>query len=284
MGYVPFSTDNADYFLVYAAHLRDADDDVFNDEKIKSLDAIVLENTGNDPLMTGSSQFGLSFLPPFYETIMKQSHKHSKLIYLLDANVSAFGAAAGLLMGILPLALATGALSQAKQDIRQACDNEKTDRRQFLKGLGKGLLGMWLLNGYSGLAAAALIEGETPNIIESAASSVHRLPPNPVIEARNCVAARKTEEFVVPLLKSYKERRPNIAIVFGGFHSGMKECLQGKAWRDTVLAAYKQANYLGLDIYTLNKVWEMLPSVLSYGDYEILGQKWFAQRYNCGLF
>ncbi|MDI6737185.1 MAG: hypothetical protein QME12_01575 [Nanoarchaeota archaeon] len=284
MGWVNFSTYNADYLLVYAAHLRDADDAVFNDENITSLDAIVLENAGHGPHVTGGSQLGLGFLPKFYETIMKQSHKHSKLIYLLDADVSAFGLAAGIALFAAPLVLAKKAFGQAKQDIRGACDNEKTDRRQFLKGFTKGIFGLWLLNGYSGMFAAALTKGETHNYIESATSSVHRLPPNPFVEGRNCVAARKTEEFVVPLLKEYRERRPKIAIVFGGGHSGLKECLQGKAWRDSVLAAYKQANYLGLDIYTLDNVWEMWPSTSEYKDYEIFGQNWRATKYKSGLF
>ena len=282
MGYVHFSTDNADYVLVYAAHLRD--DDVFNDEKIKSLDAIVLENTGHGPEITGASQFGIDCLPKIYETIMKQSHKHDKLIYLVDADVSPFGLAAGIALMSIPLFAAGYALSSAKEDIRESSDNAKTDRRQFVKGIGKGLLGMCLLNGYSGFFLGSFIKGESPNVVETAAASVYRLPPNPLIEGRNCVAARKIEEFVVPILKEHKEKRPKIAVVFGGGHSGMKECLQGKAWRDSVLAAYKQANYLGLDIYTLDNVWEMWPSDLSYGDYQIFGQNWFAARYKSGLF
>lgn len=256
----------------------------FNDENITSLDAIVLENTGQGPAVTGSSQLGLSFLPHFYETIMKQSYKHNKKIYLLDAGISAFGLAAGAIAFSLPLLFAPSVFSSAKEDIRESYEHEKPDRRQFLKGITKGLFGMWLLNGYSGFFAGALLDGEMSNAIGAAASSVHRLPPNPFVEGRNCVAARKIEEFVVPLLKEYAEKRPKITIVFGGGHSGLKECLQEKIWRDSVLAAYKQANYLGLDIYTLNTVWEMWPSDLGYGDYKIFGQNWFTEPYNCRLF
>lgn len=292
MGWVNFSTDNADYTLVYAAHIRDADDAVFQDGQIESLDAIVLENTGHGPGITGVSQMSLSFLPHVYETIMKQSHKHNKRIYLLDANVSALGLAGGLALFALPAVVAGKSFSAAKEDITEACDREKTDRRQFLKGLGKGLLGLWLLNGYSGFFLATFIEGESPNCIESTAASVHRLPPNPLVEGRNCVAARKMEEFVVPLLKVNKEKKPKIAVVFGGGHSGIKECLQGKAWRDSVLAAYKQVNYAGFDIYTLDDVWEMWPSdgkswcSSSHEPllYKIFEQHWCAVRYKSGLF
>lgn len=284
MGYVHFSTDNADYVLVYAAHIKDAKDDVFNDGNMESLDAIVLENTGHDPSAMGSSQYGLSFLPPVYGTILKQSHKHSRKIYLVDAGASLFGFAAGVVMASVPLYLGLNALSQSKEDIRQSYEHEKPDRREFLKGVCKGLFGMWLLNGYSGFLFGALSKGETPNVLESAAASVHRIPPNPLVEGRNCVAARKIEEFVAPLVRENNEKRPRIAIVFGGGHSGMKECLQGKAWRDSVLKAYKEANYLGLDIYTLPYVWEMWPSDLGYGDCKLLGQDWFTARYNCELF
>ncbi|MDD4877578.1 MAG: hypothetical protein PHO02_00905 [Candidatus Nanoarchaeia archaeon] len=284
MGWVNFSTDNADYTLVYAAHLKDADDAVFNDGQIESLDAIVLENTGHGPGITGASQFGLDCLPKIYETIMKQSHKHDKWVYLLDANVSPFGLAAGIAMMSIPLFAAGYVLSSAKEDIREASEHEKTDRRQFLKGIGKGLLGMYLLNGYSGFFLGSFTKGESPNAVETAAASVHRLPPNPLVELRNCVAARKTEEFVVPRLKDWKEKRPKIAVVFGGGHSGLKECLQGKVWRDSVLAAYKQANYLGLDIYTLDNIWEMWPSYTDYKDCKILEQNWCAARYKSGLF
>lgn len=284
MAYVPFSTDNADYILVYSAHIRDARDDIFNDSKIDSLDAIVLESTDNTPAAIGGSQFGLRFLPPAYGTILRQSHKHGKRIYLADADVSPFGLAASAIALAAPMAVAAAAFSSAKNDIRNAYDNEKPDRRQFLRGLGKGLLGLWLVNGYSGFFLGSFIEGETPNVLESAAASVHRIPPSPLLEARNCAAARKIEDFIVPLLKSYQKKRPKIAVVFGGGHSGMKECLQGKAWRDAVLFAYKQANYLGLDIHNLSRVWEIWPSHSDYRDCEILGQNWFAQAYNCGLF
>ena len=216
---------------------------------------------------------------------MKQSYKHNKKIYLLDAGVSAFGLAAGIAAFSLPLFLAPSVFSSAKEDIRGASEHEKTDRRQFLKGIAKGLFGLWLLNGYSGFFSAALIEGESPNYIESVAASVHRIPPSPFLEARNCVAARKIEEFVVPVLKEHKEKVPKIAVVFGGGHSGLKECLQGKAWRDSVLAAYKQANYLGLDIYTLNTVWEMWYFLMSNtAIMRFSYQNWFAEKYKSGLF
>ncbi|MFA5887405.1 MAG: hypothetical protein WC852_01705 [Candidatus Nanoarchaeia archaeon] len=284
MGYVPFSTENADYVLVYAAHFSDTDDDIFNDEKIKSLDAIVIENSGWPPETMSCSYNGVSFLPPAYKTIITQSHKQSKFIYLVDACPSVLGRAASYALMGVPLVCGAYSVAEARKDIRNACEHEKTDRRQFLKGLGKGLFGMWLLNGYSGLLFGTLSEGETSNVIESAAASVHRIPPSPLLEARNCAAARKIEEFVAPLLKGYKEKKPKIAIVFGGGHSGMKECLQGKEWRDSVLYAYKQVNYLGLDIYTLPDVWEMWPSYLNSGDYQLFDQNWCSQYYNSKLF
>lgn len=284
MSYDHFSTGNADYAQVYSSHFLDTDDDVFNDEKMKSLDAIVLENSGEIPLMTESSQLGLDFLPPMYGTIMKQSHKHGKTIYLLDADLSLMGIPLSLLFGALPLFFAGKAFSQAKDDFKEAYDGEKTGRRQFLKGFAKGLLGMWLVNGYLLPPAAATGKGETHGLLESASSSVHRIPPNPAIEVRSCIAARKIEEFVVPRIKCYGVERPSLAIAFGALHLGMKECLQSKPWRDSVLRLYKEINYLGIDISTLGDVWEMWPSSGDYGDYEIFGQKWNAQLFNCRLF
>lgn len=39
-----FSTENADYRLVYAAHFLETKEDIFDEGKIESLDAIVLES------------------------------------------------------------------------------------------------------------------------------------------------------------------------------------------------------------------------------------------------
>jgi hypothetical protein len=44
MSYRTFSTDNADYFLVYAHHEIVTNEDIFELPKIKSLDTIILES------------------------------------------------------------------------------------------------------------------------------------------------------------------------------------------------------------------------------------------------
>lgn len=149
------------------------------------------------------------------------------------------------------------------------------------------MAGLWFLNSYAAPAIASNTEGETGIVMDgllSAASSVDKVLPSPLTEARNAVAARKIEEFVVPHTQLRLNKRPRIAIIFGARHAGMESCLQCCWWRDKVIGFYEGIGYSGLEKGQLNRVYEVFPSNTGEGNFDILGLPWKSENYDCALF
>lgn len=281
MTHTPFSTPTADYEFVYETHSMGAiNSEIFNDENIGGLDAIILENGGTEPRKKSTDSF---FKHP-YENIIKSAHKSNKPLYLIDVDpeTDAFNTVFAHLMFVLPGTIGACLGISAIKDARH-WPEKKHSRRDFLKTGLKAAASAYLLSGYYGLFMPALTEGESPEVIETIAATSQRIPPTPFVEFRNCVVARKTEEFLVPLIREYRGRKPKIAIVFGAGHGGMEGCLQHKWWRDAVLRFYEYGNYCGIKKDDLNRVWELLP-VDSTPDVTLFGLDWGINEYNSNLF
>lgn len=278
MSYVPFSTEKADYFLVYAAHIKDTFEDIFEKTNIRSLDAIVLESVGGDSQILEVRQFGLKLLPRIYESISKAAHAAGKPIYLVDADLTAIGYLGSAVLSIANAFMSYFLLKSARQDAIEHSE-KKFSRRQFLSTAAKTIAGLYLLNSFTAPVIASASKGEIPNIYQEISAEAQCMIPTPLIEVRNAVTARKVEQFVAPWLKI---ERPKIALVYGSGHAGLKKCLQNRQWRDEVLGVYRRMDYLGIKKATLEVVHEIIPS--KYGWQEALGLEWETYTYNCDLF
>lgn len=99
----------------------------------------------------------------------------------------------------------------------------------------------------------------------------------PEVEGRNAIIARKTEEFVAPLLEERLERKPFIGMIYGGFHMGLKPDLQSKRRRDFTIWNWRNLNFgkwAGFVQEDLNLVDE--------ANYN--GEEWAIQTYDTNLF
>lgn len=291
MGYSRFSTGNADYAQVYKGHYVGTKADIFDKGKISSLDAVLVENCGADHRVLELDSSGLGIFPQWYESLTKASHEAGKPIYLVDTNITLAGKAASLAINVALLYVCLKSLKSSAKDLGRLSES-KMKRRDFVKGIGKAAAGFFLLNAFVGSIPSWFTESEHAPVLEEAAAAAHRFPPDPVLEVRNCIIARKTEEFVVPLLREKLGRKPNIALVFGSYHAGLAGCLKHKWWRDSVLGSYARFNYPGIVSEDLNKVLAILPlngetrddDFSGYNLHFICDDAWFTKEYNCGLF
>ncbi|MBR9683030.1 hypothetical protein GOV03_00645 [Candidatus Woesearchaeota archaeon] len=248
MSYRKFSTENADYYLVYAAHKEVTDEDILRQPEIESLDAIVLE----------SGELGYNeteiFIDTQYSEIIKNIKQSQKkpLIYLVDVNVTEEGELGGSIRDVAYLTLGVGLSLGAIRDFKK-----KSNRRQFLKGGLKTLAALSTFSIHFGQIINSHIKGKAIPVFPELNSAAGYFLPTSLHELRNAITARKIEEFIVPKLQKELGKKPLIAIVYGGFHAGIETDLKYVQLRDVVLSIYKKIDYAGIKKHNLNAVFEI---------------------------
>jgi hypothetical protein len=148
----------------------------------------------------------------------------------------------------------------------------KINRRKFLKGCLKVFAGAGVMGGFLGSIQLASTKGEATPVLPELNSILNYLPPTSVVELRNAIAARKIEEFIAPKLQTELKKKPLIAIVYGGAHTGIETDLKYKWLRDSIIETYKIVRYAGIKNQDLNAV------------YEIDAKNWKGIRHEVNLF
>jgi hypothetical protein len=245
MSYTQFSTDNADYYLVYNNHLDTNTNEIFKQSNLNNLDAIILESSGISPKNPIAIEF---------EKLIKRiEHSEKSLpIYLVDIDLNLGGYLISFAFVGLHFGIGYKLCKSAENNFKR-----KTNRREFLKGGFKLFAGMAIFSGYLKKAVTVFGDGKGIPILNEAEAVLDNLPPTQLFGLRNAIAARKTEEFIAPRLKKQFKRKPVIALVYGGGHSGLESNLKHKRMRDMVIESYKATNYLGIEKDKLNLILEI---------------------------
>ncbi|MDI6738451.1 MAG: hypothetical protein QME12_08150 [Nanoarchaeota archaeon] len=260
MSYSRFSTSNAEYWLVHARHDAPVNEIIFDDGRIKSLDAIVLEDCG-----LGSAVF-------FYDTyapIVRAAKENNVNLYTMDIDVNSDAKyeeirkrlAWGGGIAAFGCCVATNILKRKK----------KLTRRGFL-ALGGGFLaslGIFGI-GYGLQKADEAIVGsrkEASGIARKAIALETEIFDTEVATLRNAVNAKKAEEFLSPMLMQKLGRKPKIAMVYGSLHAGMQDCILDRESRDEIIASFSGilSEYRKSETFEkwLNNVYEFVP--VGYG-------------------
>ncbi|MBU2589965.1 MAG: hypothetical protein KKB39_04345 [Nanoarchaeota archaeon] len=237
MNYKKFSTENADYQMLPANHIHT---DISNMVKnLEYLDGIIFESSGISgtiPITDECSKF-----------IRKVKNSKKKFpFYFVDVDLNLGGYLTSIgIMGI-----------QGGIAYKLCKSSEKNyKRREFLKQGLKILTCSLILGGFFEKVLNQFME--VP-ILKESEMVLDRLPPTPLFELRNAIAARKIEEFIAPRLKIIIPK-PTIGIVYGAGHSGIELDLKHKSLRDLVIESYKKINYLGIKKEKLNLILEFNP-------------------------
>ena len=250
-----FETNRAKYKQIFAVHTMPLNDKIFKLENFSSIDAVVLE------AYHGKRWFDLLWASPLkanHKELFDAVQKTGKPVYVTDVLTTSGGRAtetlgntAFYLIGLF------GFADGAQKIIKQAKEKKPMNRRTFLKfwGVqgaktfgGAFLFSDWVCRNY------VLSTGNTPKFVANLTSWRMRLFPTPQFELRNAITAKKVEEFVAPELEKSLGRKPNILLVYGAGHSGLKDNLQHPGIRNSVLGLYRAINYAGVDAEYLDKV------------------------------
>jgi hypothetical protein len=277
MSYSPiFSTGNADYRLVYAMHLFETNEDIFEKDKIESLDAIILER--------GQLSIPDDFLGyRQYRGILKKAYAAEKPVYIVDVGSSILGTVADFAVFAAFLFAGTKCIHSLVHDIKKKNKAErKFSRRDFLKMGAKGAIGLGISAGILSGFESALTDGQTNGICPTISASFYNAFPTPAVTLRNAITARKTEEYVAPLLAAKAGRKPTIALVYAGAHAGIEGCIEHKWWRDRLIGLSGITGNIAVEKGELNRVYELVPDM--FGKYSSVDARWDLKEYNCNLF
>jgi len=232
-----FSTDNANYHIFYNNHLyTDISDLVKNTENFKG---IVFETSGISGKLPLTEEGSI--------LLKKIEYSEKDLpFYFVDVDLNL----GGYLISIGAIGIQAGI---AYKLCKSSEKNYK--RREFLKQ-GLKIFGAGLI--FGGYLEKVLNQFTEIPVLEECEMVLDRLPPTPLFELRNAIAARKIEEFIAPKLKK-DISKPEIAIIYGAGHSGIELNLKNKFLRDKVIESYRLINYLGLKKEKLNLISEFYP-------------------------
>ncbi len=255
MSNVEYSTENANYRQIYAVHTMPVRNDVFGGDKFDSIDAVVLEMAHDEKMW---ELLWKSEHKKHYEEVFNAVQRTNKPTYVVDVlttpNGRGFENFASFLPDFLGLYLAFDGVVKSKKQIK---DKKQMSRRNFLKFwgaqttkvIGGAYLGSDLL-----CRQYPTQTGDNPEFLARLNSSRMHLIPTPQFQLRNSVSARKIEEFVVPELQEQLGRKPNVALVYGAGHSGLKEDLQHPRLRNFYIGLYGLMNFPGIDTTHLDVV------------------------------
>ncbi|MBU2637647.1 MAG: hypothetical protein KJ955_01610 [Nanoarchaeota archaeon] len=236
MSYSRFSTGNAEYWLnMGTGHDLMMYEPVFSEGRISSLDAIVIEDCGIGPIMLSDSDSE--------NAVLVRAAKRNRVdIYLLDIIVREdiakyvdfeHSAKVAGLVGAF-LCAAAGSLLRHKK---------KLTRRRMIGLLGGALASAAVAaTGFLPVSAVSSLQEQGVEASEfdmDVVSLETQLIQTEGITLRNAVNARKIEEYLAPMLRQNLGRKPRIALVYGPLHAGVKNYLQDKQARDSIIREFE---------------------------------------------
>lgn len=254
MAYSKFSTEDADYYFAYGMHSCSQDDEIFQDGKINRLDAIVLEHSSLDPSEEWNSLRNHGQYESLLATVEKIYKEKTLPLYFIDAGTTPGGKMAEIgklvLIGAsLQITTGAGPLIMTLPGLLVAATGSALARGNKERGnLGKALSLINMFYNY--------------------------LFPTPQAELRNAITAKKTAGFIAPKLKKELGKKPAIALVYGAGHTGIEIDLKYPFVRDSILAAYRGMQYLGIHTDKLETIVE--------AKYQNL--QWNFKKYQTDLF
>jgi hypothetical protein len=261
MGYTRFSTDNANYHLEYALHFRKTP---LND--MKSLDAIVLESAD----MEWEDADSIRHPCRQYSDIVGKAEKLRVPIYMPDVDKRAWYNISSAFAEWAP----TLPIPFFAKDMINAIYTGRITNISGLLAVG-GLAYLVELLGFVLLGTSLNLRGEVKNsIVEKYVTLRSMVIPSVTVAGRNAINSEKIEQFIVPKVRSEIERKPNIGLVFGAGHAGIKRDLKHPKWRKSLIKFYSKLNFSMFDDTNLD-------SVLKY---RFDGEKWNFEKYSTNLF
>ncbi len=271
MSSVTYSTENAQYTQLYAVHTLPVNDPVLVPSNANSVDAIVLEAYHSEAWfnLLWKSEF-----KQYHDRLFTMAQRTGTPIYIVDVLTTAAGRGFESLAGI---GLDSAGLLLAYDGAKKVRDQMKggtMSRRQFSKfftlqsakvALGT-FLGLHLFHEWYTTST-----GHNPELLARANAVRMHLIPTPQLELRNSIAAKKIEEYVAPELRERLGRKPNIVLVYGAGHSGLKEDLQHQGLRNFYVVLYRALGFPGIDTTYLDTVTNL--SIGQNGNYVLKHRK-----------
>jgi hypothetical protein len=255
MSSVDYSTDLANYHQIYAVHTLPVEDKVFKKENLDSVDAIVLEMAHDENAwkMLWESEY-----KKHYDPIFQAIQGKDKPVYVVDVLSTPSGRSTDTMTNFFLNFLGIyGIFSGVNNISKQIKEKNEIPRRKFLTSIGiqsaKILAGTYLGSDII-CRKYTTRTGDEPEFLARLNSSRTHLVPTSQIELRNAISARKIEEYVAPELQTKLGRKPNIVLVYGALHSGLKEDLQHKKLRNTYIDFYDAMNFPGIDATHINTI------------------------------
>jgi len=255
MGNVEYSTENANYKQIYTIHTLPIKDTIFDRDKFDSIDAVVLEAYHSE------EWFKLLWESPFkkhHSVVFDSVQRTGKPLYVVDVLTTPVGRGFEDIATLIPdftgLILLYDGVSKVKRQIKE---KKEMSRRQFLKFwatqtskvVGGAYLGADLI-----CRNYPIQTGDNLEFLARINSSRMHLIPTPQFELRNSITARKVEEFIAPELKGKLGKKPNIVLVYGAGHSGLREDIQHPGLRNFYLGLYKRLGFPGIDTTYLETI------------------------------
>lgn len=246
MSYSEFSTENADYYLVYGIHTRSNIEPIFEPERIRNLDAIVLENAV-EPTLEKINITWLADCVPYKEilsnvTDAKLRYGKSIPVYFGDCDP---GFIRSLLLeeGVSAAELLSGYFFLSKI----------AERLGIKKDFGL-IISAAIVFGLKFLPIPySLPRGRTDSPLTKIVAEAEYLIPT-TLEFRNALIAAKVDEYLAPKLNEHLQKKPGIAIVYGAGHAGIKEDIISKKRRDLILELYRKIGYFGMEKSSLDNL------------------------------
>ena len=255
MGNVEYSTDNANYRQLYTIHTMPIKDSIFDRDKFDSIDAVVLEAYHSEDWFKLLWQ---SLFKKHHDVVFDAVQRTGKPLYVVDVLTTPAGRGFEDIVTLLPdfvgLVLVYDGIKKAKKQIKE---KKEMTRRQFLKFWGSQsakVIGGAYLGADLVCRNYAIQTGDNPELLARLNSSRMHLVPTPQFELRNAITARKVEEFIAPELKQKLGRKPNIVLVYGAGHSGLKEDVRHQELRNFYLGLYRRLGFPGIDTTYLDTI------------------------------
>jgi len=269
-----FSTGNADYWLILAKHQTPANEIIFDDDKIKQLDALVLEDWGH-----GSKVFDL----PQYYNLTDTAKANDIPVYITDINTDDVAEYDEYSKRIVYAGLAAAVGTRITAAVLKKM-KKMTRRRMLGLTIGSiaclGIAGLGFVPQWASNSLAE--ERKDANELERKIVALQtELIETQVATMRNAVNARKIEEHLAPMLGQRLGRKPRIAVVFGSLHAALKDHLQDKGLRDETISDFsdvlgqeeKSSRYFEMQ---LNTIYEFIPTESRHG--------FITHEYRCNCF
>jgi len=223
-----FETKDAVYYLGMGMHIISSEP-IFRRINFSTIDFIVFEDNGIDHFLENIIDSNVQY-KSLYKRVVEDNPKIK--IYGIESYQNQL-----LMLGSMGLeGLITAYGIKFVYDAYKGFKRKDSSRREFLKNLGKAASGTIIVS-----AMPQIINGITKDKSLPLVSEINSLKssilPTPVIGLRDAIVAKKIEEYLVPLNKP-KDRKANVAIIYGAMHSGLETKIKRPWLRDATIWLY----------------------------------------------